>query len=168
MAQFPTSSAASGLWSLTDVRNNLMGSNWPLTAVSVVEYLVVAGGGAGSDYGAGGGGGYLTASGFAVISGTPYTVTVGAGGTGAATGSAGTNSVFDSITATGGGRGGVANAGAGTNGGSGGGGGYNSGAGGKGIYPGSIYVDGPRQGYDGGIGWRCRRSGRKRYFYKGR
>ena len=27
MAQFPSYTSASGLWSLTDVRNNLMGSN---------------------------------------------------------------------------------------------------------------------------------------------
>ena len=30
MAQFPSISGASGIWSLTDVRNSLMGSNWPL------------------------------------------------------------------------------------------------------------------------------------------
>ena len=30
MAQFPSISSASGIWSLTDVRNSLMGSNWPL------------------------------------------------------------------------------------------------------------------------------------------
>jgi len=30
MAQFPSTSSASGIWSLTDVRNSLMGSNWPV------------------------------------------------------------------------------------------------------------------------------------------
>ena len=138
----------------TDAQNQGVARSFSIAVIDAisVDYLVVAGGGGGSDYGAGGAGGYLTASGSAAIPGTTYTVTVGAGGTGAATGTAGDNSVFGAITATGGGRGGKANAGAGTNGGSGGGGGYNSGAGGKGIYPGSTYIDGPRQGYDGGVG----------------
>ena len=65
-----------------------------------VEYLVVAGGGGGGQNksGGGGAGGYRTASGFAVASGTPLTVTVGAGGagdtSGLATGVSGNNSVL--------------------------------------------------------------------------
>jgi len=84
-----------------------------------VEYLIVAGGGGGgsadnSDGGGGGGGagGLLTVAGVFVPAGTPITVTVGGGGTGRANnsglaGSNGTDSVFGSITATGGGGGGA-------------------------------------------------------------
>ena len=56
---------------------------WGKSSSPPVEYLVVAGGGGGGGGygGAGGAGGYRTASGFAVASGTPLTVTVGAGGT---------------------------------------------------------------------------------------
>jgi hypothetical protein len=50
-----------------------------------VEYLVVAGGGGGGGTGVGvggggGAGGYRTASGFILVKGTSYTVTVGGGG----------------------------------------------------------------------------------------
>jgi hypothetical protein len=88
-----------------------------------VDYLVIAGGagggnytGGGSGYGAGGGGagGYRTSAGtsgansaaessFSAIGSTNYTVTVGAGG---ALSAAGNNSVFNTITSTGGGGGG--------------------------------------------------------------
>ncbi len=71
-----------------------------------VEYLVVAGGGAG-DVGGGGAGGYRTASGY-VVSTLGYTVTVGGGGSGSGSPEAagsGSNSVFDTITSTGGGAG---------------------------------------------------------------
>jgi hypothetical protein len=99
-----------------------------------VEYLVIAGGGSGS-IGGGGAGGYLTATGFSLTAGTSYTITVGAGGSapanGTTVGNDGTNSVFSSITATGGGGGGAYT---GTNfngrsGGSGGGAGSSSGTG---------------------------------------
>ena len=88
---------------------------------SAVEYLVVAGGGGGGGVGAGntyagagaGAGGYRTATGLTVASGTPITVTVGAGGVaggGAAgaqgIGGKGSDSLFSSITSTGGGYGG--------------------------------------------------------------
>lgn len=110
-----------------------------------VEYLVVAGGGGGGSRhsGGGGAGGLLTATGFTVTPNQVYTVTIGAGGagstvTGSATaGLAGSDSVFASVTATGGGLGGSANGG---NGGSGGGGG-NNGLGGSGT---------AGQGYAGG------------------
>jgi hypothetical protein len=125
--------------------------------VSSVEYLVVAGGGGGAGQyqsGGGGAGGVLTATGYAVTFGSPITVTVGAGGTGGAqlsTGTQGANSVFGSITAIGGGFGGSSSAaGNGGNGGSGGG----AAAGGVGAtYFGGTGVSGPpRQGYDGGAG----------------
>ena len=89
------------------------------TPPPAIEYLVVAGGGGGgsadnSDGGGGGGGagGLLTAAGVGVTAGTPIIVTVGGGGTGRANntalgGSNGTESVFGSITAIGGGGGGT-------------------------------------------------------------
>ena len=119
---------------------------------SAVEYLVVAGGGGGAadDGGGGGAGGLLTASGFAVSSGSAITVTIGAGGSGATTPSntdaatKGGNSVFSSITSTGGGAGVRESTDAKKNGGSGGGAGYSGGIPGTGI------AGPPRQGYDGG------------------
>jgi hypothetical protein len=96
------------------------------------DYLVVAGGAAGSGSnatgnsgGGGGAGGYLTSIGGSQISlsTTNYTVTVGAGGAGSQTSkSNGSNSVFSSITATGGGAGGIEGSLNGNAGGSGGGG----------------------------------------------
>ena len=122
-----------------------------------VDYLVVAGGAGGARNGAGGGGagGLLTATGFSVA-GTGLTVTIGAGGAAGNShpqrGFNGANSVFSSITATGGGGGGsgTANAvlGTGADGGSGGGGGGNdtgafrsggSGVGGQGNNGGTGY-----------------------------
>ena len=95
-------------------------------APDTVEYLVVAGGGGGGSRVAGGGGagGLLTATGFAVASGTALTVTVGAGGGGGnpGNGANGGDSVFSSITALGGGGGSSTAGGAGATGGSGGGG----------------------------------------------
>jgi hypothetical protein len=54
------------------------------TGVTEVDYLVVAGGGGGGlgIGGGGGGGGFLTGTGHPVTPGTPYTITVGAGGAG--------------------------------------------------------------------------------------
>jgi len=113
-----------------------------------VDYLVVAGGGTGAWAAGGGGGGLLTGTGYIASPGTTYTVTVGAGG--ATPPAQGNNSVFDTITAIGGGTG--TNGSVSANGGSGGGYSYYGGAGGKGVYPGSSYIDAPRQGYDGGTG----------------
>jgi len=106
-----------------------------LSAPSVTYLVVAGGGGGGNQHGGGGGaGGFLTGS-LSVSGGTSYTVTVGAGGGGAPSGGNGIqggnggNSVFSSITATGGGTGGcyrttlVHGVQDGTSGGSGGGGG---------------------------------------------
>lgn len=120
---------------------------------STVEYLVVAGGGSGgysssgNSYagGGGGGGGVLTGSGHAVTAGVAYTVTVGLGGTGtSSTTNNGQNSVFDTVTATGGGAGarGAVTAGGGNNGGCGGGS-TDGGTAGTGT---------AGQGYNGGTG----------------
>ena len=82
------------------------------TGVTNVEVLVVAGGGGGgSQHGGGGGaGGLIYRGNYTVTPGTSYTVTVGAGGAGGTTsgnaGTNGSNSVFDSLTAIGGGAGG--------------------------------------------------------------
>jgi len=112
---------------VTNVGNGV-GSN-------TVEYMVVAGGGAGVPYyssqgsgGAGGAGGYRAGTGLSV-SAQNYPITVGPGGTAAASNAVGDNgdvSVFNGITATGGGGGGSNLSGtpsmAGAAGGSGGGG----------------------------------------------
>lgn len=115
-----------------------------------VEVLVVAGGGGGGGDigGGGGGGGVIYNAAFAVASGTSYTVTVGAGGVGIpfsgigqVQGPNGSNSVFGSLTAIGGGGGAVYHQ-FGSNGGSGGGG---SAEGGSGLGTAG-------QGFNGGIG----------------
>ena len=114
------------------------------SADGYVEYLVIAGGGSGGGaptrYGSGGGaGGYRT--GYLPVTGsTGYTVTVGAGGVVSSNvADKGDNSVFGSITSTGGGRGLTTGSGANNyttdiNGGSGGGDGtYGQGSAGTGI-----------------------------------
>lgn len=87
--------------------------NLPITYA--VESIVIAGGGGGGarDSGAGGGaGGLLYTASTTVNTKTGYTVTVGAGGagrlqaSGSGNGTAGSNSVFGSLTAIGGGGGG--------------------------------------------------------------
>ena len=95
-----------------------------------LEYLVIAGGGAGSrdgvsgtTGGGGGAGGYRTATDTFIAD--SYTVTIGAGGTIASStafGTNGSNTVLGSITSTGGGRGAPTFT-SGASGGSGGGGG---------------------------------------------
>jgi hypothetical protein len=129
-----------------------------------VEVLVVAGGGAGGGYHAGGGGagGVIYNSAYQLTNASAITVTIGAGG-GAATNSSntgdpGSNSVFGSLTAIGGGAG-ISQGNspiARNNGGSGGGaadgsGGVNhpggSGTPGQGFDGGNIFGDGPNQYY---------------------
>jgi hypothetical protein len=104
---------------------NLDAAN-PKSILNTVEVLVVAGGGGGgvgSNGGGGGGaGGLIYNSAFSITSAT--TVTVGAGGAGSVgrgIGTSGSNSVFGTLTATGGGRGGGQYQDAGVSGGSGGG-----------------------------------------------
>ena len=119
-----------------------------------VEYLVVAGGGGGGGRtvggaGGGGGGGFRTATGFAVAA-SALTVTVGAGGVGGTSvgaGGKGSNSVFSSITSTGGGAG---SGSAGTAGGNGGSGGATGDAGTVGSGNEGSYS--PVEGYDAGLG----------------
>jgi len=131
-----------------------------------VDYLVVAGGGGGGKGeggGGGGAGGYRTTfpspgcnAGSFPVTATTYPITVGGGGAGSTTGpvkgSPGSNSVFSTITSTGGGGGGsYACSMPGATGGSGGGGSGqtgNPGTGGSGNTP----PVSPSQGNNGGAG----------------
>jgi len=128
----------------------------PTQALSNVDYLVVAGGGGGGStqqYGGGGGaGGYRTSIGGSALSLTAqaYTVTVGAGG---ASNNKGSNSVFSSITSTGGGLGGNStNAGTGGTSFRGGTGGSGGGSGNANLSGGTGNEGGfsPVEGYAGG------------------
>jgi len=129
-----------------------------------VEILVVAGGGPGGGYAGagGGGGGVIHETSFAVSSGA-HTVTVGAGGPGAtgqwATTYNGENSIFESLTAIGGGvgaEGGCGGCGLSTSGGSGGGGSNESepgaGTAGQGFSGGIWANSGGDYGHGGGGG----------------
>jgi hypothetical protein len=144
------------------------------TGSNAVEYLVVAGGGAsgGGDRGAGGGGGgYRFASCFSVTA-QGYPITIGAGGAAVSPNNTpgltpstvspanGNNSIFSSITSTGGGRGGVggftvpgasATSHGGGDGGSGGGGGTGCAQQGP-VGSGNTPPVTPSQGNPGGLG----------------
>ncbi len=108
-------------------------SSGSLVIASVVgsptgEVVVVAGGGSGGggDSGGGGGAGGLAYQAARTLAAGTFTVTIGGGGSAPAAqncGFAGSNSVYDTITAVGGGRGCDGTNGAGGAGGSGGGGG---------------------------------------------
>jgi hypothetical protein len=133
------------------------GTEWlgisTLTPPSSVEYLVVAGGGGGGGNGGGGGGAGGFRTGTVAVSSSAITVTVGAGGPANSVirGSNGQDSVFGSITSTGGGGGGSRDGtqGTGASGGSGGAGGGNNAiqAGGAGNTPSTS----PSQGSNGGV-----------------
>ena len=129
-----------------------------------VDYLIIAGGGAGGNWHAGGGGagGVRTAAGL-TLAGTAYTIVVGDGGGGgsAAVGSSGgissmAGSGLTTITATGGGRGGLYTTTLPADGGSGAGGNgqisgsYGDGA--DGINDGGTFGTATYQGHDGGDG----------------
>jgi hypothetical protein len=134
-----STAGAKGRFSLGEVQERLQGGVYP-TQVYDVEYLVVAGGGAGNfgfindtqHNGGGGGAGGMRTGTLTVNPSTGYTVTVGAGGSfeayKQATNNPGNNSVFATITSLGGGGGGMQSR-EGGNGGSGGGGGGGMGVG---------------------------------------
>jgi hypothetical protein len=137
-------------------------TSWDAPAgLTTVTYLVVAGGGEGGwDAGGGGGAGGYRAGTLTVSGGSSYTVTVGAGGTStqaqtpasARFGADGGDSVFSSITATGGGGAGSTNPSkSGRAGGSGGGGGGHDASGGSGG-AGNAGSFSPVEGYIGGAG----------------
>jgi len=137
------------------------------------DFLVVAGGGAGSDTGGGGAGGLRTSYGTTTGGGgssesslnlsvtTNYTVSIGSGGIGGldnattVRGTNGSDSVFATITSTGGGAGGNSGAdvpeGNGVNGGSGGGGATRQGSNNQ-KFGGSAITSPVIQGYGGGDG----------------
>ena len=147
------------------------GGTFTVTTGGTVEVLVVGGGGggggnptAGAGMGGGGAGGLIYNSGYVIAPGA-MSVTVGDGGAGGTStgynlGSNGNNSVFGTLTAVGGGRGGGYNAQAGGNGGSGGGGGCGasvgapgSGTSGQGNPGGAALTGSPwRSGGGGGAG----------------
>jgi len=102
---------ANGLFNLKQVMQAVQQGGWPNQRTPSVEYLVVAGGGGGGcNTGGGGGGGGLLTGIDPVPNGQTLLVTVGAGGAGVigdtTISNSGTNSVFGSISATGGGGGG--------------------------------------------------------------
>jgi len=135
------------------------GSFIPSQALTV-DYLVVAGGGGTPIYsGGGGGGGYRTSIGGSALSVTAksYPVIVGAGGVN--TGTNGSNSVFATITSTGGGAGGSNNQ-DGFSGGSGGGGGMWNGVGTPALAGGAGNAGSysPSEGNNGGAGSRSSNS----------
>ena len=79
----PTTSVASGVWTLNEVLLARSQSIWPFPEI-LIDYLIIGGGGGGAGGtvpGGGGAGGYResTASSFEI--GSSYTVTIGAGGT---------------------------------------------------------------------------------------
>lgn len=115
-----------------------------------IDYLIVAGGGGGGSNGAGGGGAggaYFASTG--ITTGDSFSITVGAGGAGnvGGTGASGSNSIFNSITMTGGGGGGSLQT-TGLSGGSGGGGGSSY----AGSGPGAGASGTSGQGFSGGNG----------------
>ena len=131
-----------------------------------VPYLLVGGGGGGGGLigGGGGAGGYKTGT-ASLDTNTSYSVTVGSGGAGgtvaAFSGGAGTSSIFNSITANGGGYGSYSAAAGNGSSGGGAGGYYGTGAGGTGIAgqgyaggsnSGGVNVPGGGGGGAGGVG----------------
>jgi len=133
----------------------LTNTSWTApTGVTQVEVLVVGGGGGGGYNGGGGGGagGLLYSAAYTVTPGTSYTVTVGTGGAPSSASvnvaSAGTNSVFDALTASGGGGGNSRSATSGTTAGGSGGGGSAAGTG----FASSAGTGVAGQGTSGGVG----------------
>ena len=139
---YPSTSAASDVWSLKDNYNAKAGGTWPLGAnppTSVDMLLVAGGGGTCGNYntafapcGGGGAGAMIVKTGCAVSGGTSYSIAVGAGGAGTThvsgvtqQGATGGNTTWQSTTIVAKGGGGGAAYGVGANGGSGGGGGFN-------------------------------------------
>ena len=109
--------------------------------VESVDVLVVGGGGGGgSRYGGGGAGGLIFKPNHEIQGTSPLTITVGSGGAGASAdggqGTDGGNSIFENLTAIGGGGGGGQSPTSGRDGGSGGGsGGTDNSDNGEGIQP---------------------------------
>jgi hypothetical protein len=166
-------SSETGSQGSANVMQHFNGTEWKnyenLPSPFSANYLVVAGGGSGgSQYGGGGGAGGLkttttyggSGAPLSLLKSTAYNVTVGAGGAGVIYSTSpsnnGENSIFDSVTATGGGYGGYFFGGStastgGNSGGSGGGGGMGLTAGVS--TPGGIATP-AGEGFNGGNGYR--------------
>ena len=164
------SGSNSGVFEVNDVVDLLNQSKWTLQTFSLSYLVIAGGGGGGNNFGSGGGaGGYRnsyasetsggnssTETPITITPGDTYTVTVGAGGGGLASGS---NSVFSTITSIGGGRG-VGSSGTAAGGGSGGGGPQNGGTAGAGTSgQGFAGLDGGGNTAGGGAGGGQSRSG---------
>lgn len=144
----PTKSVASGVWTLNEVLLAQSKNIWQLPLL--IDYLVVAGGGGGGASnvsGGGGAGGFRTDTAVLLNVATNYTVTVGAGG---ASFTSGSNSVLNTITSAGGGRGGIYPSTGAANGGSGGGAGIASSGQGTAYGAGNTPAVSPSQGNRGG------------------
>jgi hypothetical protein len=90
--------------SVDSLNTNLTISGLTIITPLTVDYLIVAGGGGGGSYYAGGGGaGGMLSGNLTIAPGTSFSTTVGGGG---GWNSNGSNSIFNSITAIGGGKGG--------------------------------------------------------------
>jgi len=128
---------------------------WTSGSAVSASYLVVAGGGGGGFAGGGGAGGLLTGT-LALNPTLSYTVTVGSGGTSftypSTSPTNGNNSVFSTITATGGGKGGHASTAAGSGGSGGGAAGSSYGGGTRGTGTSGQGSDGGTAGTTGGGG----------------
>ena len=130
--------------------------NYVFPTANTVEYVVVAGGGGGGrtiNGGGGGAGGFRTGTGFPVTA-TSYPITIGAGGAGGTSplsepGKKGNDSIFSTITSTGGGYGSGISSPTAENGGPGGSGGGSRGVGGAGGVGNTPPVS-PPQGNSGG------------------
>jgi hypothetical protein len=141
---------ATNSFGYTSIESTASSSVFVYPTLVPINYLIVAGGGAGGQWAGGGGGGAGgVVTGSTNLSTGTYTITVGAGGTytpsSQSQSTSGSNSLFNGISATGGGRGGWGVDGA--SGGSGGGGGGGSS---NGSFVGGIAVSG--QGFAGGYG----------------
>lgn len=139
-------------WTAHIFTNTAATSNLVFSVGGSVEVLMVAGGGGGGS-GGGGAGGYVTTS--IVVDATSYQVAIGVGGNGARGDQAtkpgtGSNSVFGTITAYGGGYGGVYGGGADPVSRGGGNGGSGGGAGIHGSAAMNVGVATNGQGYNGG------------------
>ena len=81
----PTTNVASGIWSLSEVQEAMVGEIWPvfLSKTPSIDYLLVAGGGGGdlnNFPGSGGPGGAVELANNVAVGSNTYTITVGAGG----------------------------------------------------------------------------------------
>ena len=150
LANFPITSGGvittSGPYKVHTFRT--VGTSTFITNKQVTAEVLVVGGGGGGGNNVGGGGGAgaaLYSSVFSIPAGS-YTITVGGGG---APDTNGSSSIFSSLTAVGGGRGGTWRGVSGASGGCGGGGGPDSGIGGAGTVG---FAGGNPQGFGAGGG----------------